>query len=30
MILEKEREQVIEYSLKLLSEGLTNGTAGNF
>jgi hypothetical protein len=29
MILEKEREQVIEYSLKLLSEGLTNGTAGN-
>ena len=28
MILEKEREQVIEYSLKLLSEGLTNGTAG--
>ena len=29
MILKKEREQVIEYSLKLLSEGLTNGTAGN-
>ena len=29
MILEKEREQVMEYSLKLLSEGLTNGTAGN-
>lgn len=29
MILEKERKQVIEYSLKLLSEGLTNGTAGN-
>ena len=29
MILEKEKEQVIEYSLKLLSEGLTNGTAGN-
>ena len=29
MILEKEREQVIEYSLKLLSERLTNGTAGN-
>jgi len=29
MILEKEREQVIECSLKLLSEGLTNGTAGN-
>ena len=29
MILEKEREQVIEYSLKLLDEGLTNGTAGN-
>ena len=29
MILEKEREQVIEYSLKLLSEGLTNGPAGN-
>ena len=29
MILEKEREQVIKYSLKLLSEGLTNGTAGN-
>ena len=29
MSLEKEREQVIEYSLKLLSEGLTNGTAGN-
>ena len=29
MILEKEREQVIEYSLKLLSEGLTNETAGN-
>ena len=29
MILEKEREQVIEYSLKLLSEGPTNGTAGN-
>ena len=29
MILEKEREQVIEYSLKLLTEGLTNGTAGN-
>ena len=29
MILEKKREQVIEYSLKLLSEGLTNGTAGN-
>ena len=29
MILEKEREQVSEYSLKLLSEGLTNGTAGN-
>ena len=29
MILEKEREQVTEYSLKLLSEGLTNGTAGN-
>ena len=29
MILEKEREQVIEYSLELLSEGLTNGTAGN-
>ena len=29
MILKKEREQVIEYSLKLLDEGLTNGTAGN-
>ena len=29
MILEKEREQVIECSRKLLSEGLPNGTAGN-
>ncbi len=29
MLLEKERKQVIEYSLNLLDQGLTNGTAGN-
>ena len=29
MLLEKEREQVVEYGKKMSSEGLTSGTSGN-
>ena len=29
MLLKKEREEVVEYGKKMISEGLTSGTSGN-
>lgn len=29
MLLEKERKEIVEYSLRAIKEGLTNGTSGN-